>query len=621
MITQIELTLKKDPEERIVMEDKPLTTRSLISFEPLFKMYKKIYSKEYFEKHQGQVITKQANEEIESQARNLANEYLQDLEKEAQISNKIQKTACENADVLQTVLRLLNERHEFNETNQDILKNQPRNISIDYLLETFNIKLKIEEADETIWNFLGPGLTTCVYYYTYLRICCQQPLLLDNEILNDHFYDVLKKLKHDLKRHYKTPFTAIEVEHIQIMLNLLKPYLSNSYSEFYLKFVDREQVGGTKEIDYIGILDAELKMFKDQQTKLLKKIDEFKGYGFSAEYQNQYDEIAKFAREINLVVGDDLRKIKLDRIGNVKIWNPQFMLVRTIFKTMSEQLKLLNKINSVLEMTVEYCEKKKKQYMKLGLKNLSILLIFTQKNSPIPLEQISPQDKKEDKSSKERLQTQEKELEEQASKDLQAFKRIQEERLMAWREEYMQERALKEAIQQAREEELSIVKNQCKAHSIEQTLEAFEISQLICIHENIKNYIDILENLFAAKELTFKNLEKLIKATSKHLIVPEKFKDFNLIKFTGSSHFSAYIPNTHIKWSTQASENLYRLTPKQMSTLNSWDHSVESHNGGSMSMLAIKQARKGWIRSGITPERIKRAIAAREYSPSSFVPR
>lgn len=111
-------------------------------------------------------------------------------------------------------------------------------------------------------------------------------------------------------------------------------------------------------------------------------------------------------------------------------------------------------------------------------------------------------------------------------------------------------------------------------------------------------------------------------AASKDLIQPEKFKGFQLVKFPGSSHFRAYIPNTHKDWkkamfnraeidSELHTFNHFELTPRQMSTLNCWDHCHELHNSGPLAIKAIKRAREAWLRSGITPERIQKAFKAK----------
>lgn len=144
-------------------------------------------------------------------------------------------------------------------------------------------------------------------------------------------------------------------------------------------------------------------------------------------------------------------------------------------------------------------------------------------------------------------------------------------------------------------------------------LREYEISQLVCIYNNIQRHYHILQGLFTNKDIKFRDLEVLVKSCNRNLIIPGIFQGFQLICFSGGSHFKAYIPNTHKLWPKvdqfkYTNDRVFDLTPDEMTSIDAWDHSKERRKGRPLGYWGVDRCIKAFERAGITMERIESAL-------------
>ena len=140
-----------------------------------------------------------------------------------------------------------------------------------------------------------------------------------------------------------------------------------------------------------------------------------------------------------------------------------------------------------------------------------------------------------------------------------------------------------------------------------ETLEFFEIEQLIFLNNQASNLSDFLFKL-RQRDLKYSELENVIKKLSHQLIKPHQYQNFKLIH--SGPHFTMYIPNTRELW--EKVTDGYQLIPRKMTTLNGWKGQYGQHHLDVLSPWAVERCEEAFKRAGITAERLQQALRSKQ---------
>lgn len=613
---------------------------------------------------------------INIKATMLAKCDVENNEKEAEFQRKIMQTGHSQANALRSVILLAQERIDFIESNLEIIRTEPRHEVIAYIKREFGIAISIENHDDLIKKItvlFEMGLTC----YNKIKAFIKKDENLDIHL--DFVYDLFKRLNSSLTKGVFPSIIQKEKQQTDMILRLLKPYLSTSYSSFNRTFIDREGITrNNAEVEFKRILDKEIAfMFECKNAFLTRYKGEYIKY-YLEEEQILLDEYLKAMQDvIDLFMRD--KKLNHEMNFNEDSSKIDEYNARFIYKIVHYLMYFLNAIEkSMIVQKEKYLKEQQAKVKKEkgtdtngdakdSKDNVAATLPATTASAVclkkgtigegVSVEGTETAGDIEEGCTA--LQKQTVKQQPLPDPDLEAFKQKKLDDLRAWKTECQQamelkQAALLEAIKELKEDLFDDQEIEDKEKKESDELQEFEAIQLLHVHQKIKDHYTTLQDLFDGKNVNFKDLESLVLSVSKDLIKPEKFVGFNLIKFPGSSHFRAYIPNTHKDWKKamltlnrreqgggreqggvaqelrqelrqglkqelrpgyvqqEDPTLLFKLTPRQMSTINGWDHSREMHSGGALSLKAIKRIREGWIKAGITPDRIIKALRKTE---------
>lgn len=583
-------------------------------------------------------------------ARETALYLAKDLKEELKTAIESERIAELQADALRQLIRIANERIDLNEELiayingakskqelQEVIKYLHKNYkraivsTEEFLLLKRDEFVGATESDLFFWKALKGNLTADI----------EAPLLFD------HFYDIIcanmEVLGGDKPQQKNDP--QFEAYHIEKMKKIIKPFLSPYYSDFHNVFIDsegknkhlemtwkkhieekmlfcrerlrhfKEQLTEKDKIIFMSIdnpmfslvtdmekiiNDAELlpsqieKRAKNQNSQVNTVVDAEKKSYTETSHQGLGSALAKAILKGQPVFAQQLYGVEKNfEIGN---WH------RVIFYEMQKFLKALHFIERDFDLyRKEFNEQSRTVIFELSLE--------TRGSEPLPdLKEETLTSEIQTEAAVVVLTEQEKKALVEQNEKIKRFKELQLARLNQWQKERQQETA--QLVDAAEGRSLDIEQDPFDEEiEIKETTELknFEIAQLIYIAQKIKSNFHVLQAIFAGKPIKANQLENLIKAASKGLK-----QDFSFFHFNGSSHFSAYIPNTHKQWQRVVKaddQEPYVLTAqKEMSTINGWLHSRESHNSGDLQPRVIKRCMEAFKRAGITPSRINIAL-------------
>lgn len=567
--------------------------------------------------HKDEIITETLKKVIALKAQVFAEHEVQQRKAEEENHRKILETGRSQAESLRVVKRIVKERIDFMDSNLSILQSENNEEVAKYLKREFQVEIKANNFTQLLQDATSVYQVASFYYKKLLNFLELDKLTIDNS--GDFIYHLQKTVQH-FSRTNQLTLKLLKSEHEQSneILRQLKPYLSESYHEFQSKFMDVELRGISRPEKIKIVMDSEVTFMKSFIEKFNEKFN-------SDYYKYLKEEENILLKEVIGMLEDILNKFYADIVSNDQPNGAPIASKKTIeefdarsyYQCLYQAMKLFNTFDKDMQQ-------KKAQALKDLKKNAKPSIESKEANHKNPKHEQNDIDQKTITETSNQIAC---ETDNEAAQLLTNFKQEKLSTLLAWQMECQRRAEIKQAMLKYLEQDSKEKADDDHEITESKEIQEFEALQLCYLFQNIRNHFDTLENLMSGFSLTFSELVNLVNAASKDLIEPQQYMCFNLIKQQGGSHFRAYIPNTRIDWkaamekrraqdyivseenihTNKQNNNVYVLTPSQMSRVFSWDHSREIHSGGPLSIKAIKRIRDGFLRSGITPERIRQA--------------
>lgn len=586
-----------------------------------------------------------------------------EIQQEGKEQHELKRKAESQADAIRQLIRIADERISFNEelvhyinsakTEKEInevreflhkeLKFKTSSIE-DFLMQKRDYLEKIEAADLFVWKELKKILMLNIkdpdlFDHIFVAICANAEVLAGS-----------KSAQKSDPNH--------EAYHFERMKKILKKFLSSDHFEFHRMYMDNERRDKHTRQVWLDITKRHMIFCRDRIKKFkagLSEVDraifmssDGEIFRFINEIEKQLDgidlseekkkaiEVSKDAKNNVLApsavgqkgdlksASDSSQHSKPKTVSSEPVkkktvsTTPEMLYAhqlygveenfeliqqfRTAFFVLQKVLKDLNFIEKNFEIY-------RKEFNKTNVRICSVVLNIAVPELPVASNEGEMVSDKSQETTFE-LTEEEKHASEKQALEIKKFKEAQMERLKEWQKKCRWEKEQAEHLLEQRNLDLDqdpIEENEIVIEENNTELKPFEVAQLDYIVRKMdKNHLSTFEAIFAGEYVQINALENLLKAVSKGLM-----GDFSCFKFNGSSHFTAYIPNTRKKWEEvrdQNKEPYVITTQKEMSTIKGWSHSRESHNHGELQPRVVKKCVAGFTRAGITPERIKRAL-------------
>ncbi len=608
----------------------------------------------------------------ERAAIDLKNEF-ETFENETQ---RAEKRAIDEAEALEAVHCIIEDRIGYNSALFEFLKVEPIESIQKYCHESFKMPYSsIKASGEALRVHLYSATLEDINLYKLMQYFMKNSL--DNEYLCEFIYDtVLNRLiteRSDTSVNKTKDNPELEDYHLKKITKLLKPFLNSGHEEFEKRFDFHQKLkqdpasASTKLVKYskelIQILSNLNALRKKHCTSLTRDFQNYvenelvqaeKGLKdllqqaetlpdlvcriiLNAEAQGMYQptidnpngleipqqfKITKYCREIFYALNimqnwlNDIDKKLREAINASLEWEsavkkvrgkpiiplsldiPNFGGLRMMLPIPPEVLAILENQARNAEASEQISGQKRKETPEQG-----IIKLKDEKRQAVQ------QDFRGDKFLPQPDEEEQKALAEAAARLLE-FKLKKEDELLKFQASVLEKRELKALQLQQRFELLRAALSEDETDigigDKTQELRDHEIEQLTFLMGKQRNLPELILNWFTGGDIKFSVFENMIKALSKGMV------DFKPLDFHGSSHFSAYVPNTHKAWQKAVQSDLeqpYKMLFKQMTTVNSWKIHGGAHSDDILSVKARERCLKGLIRAGVTPERLKLARA------------
>ena len=563
--------------------------------------------------------------------------------------NEIQhaeKRAREEAEVIEAVHRIIQDRIGFNSALLEFLKVE----SLENIQKYCNESLKmayssLKPMGDTLRVHLYSAAIEDLNLYKLLQYFVKTSL--DNAYLFEFIYDnainrcLTERANTSVNKAKDNP--ELEEYHLKKIAKLLKPFLHPGHEEFEKRFElhlngKHDSVTASKKLvkyskEMMQIIEKlnlrrklhEKSLTKDFQISLERDLVQAEA-GLKELLQNSITLPTVVEKVISLAKSQGEYQPTPENPSGLEI--PQIFKVtkycREIFHALNFLHNWLNTIDKILEeaiaaareweLAIQKVRGKPIIPLSLDIPNFGGLRMMI----PIPPEVLEILNKKANEvQASEHTESSEKDSEisdqaiiklkddsqdrthVEAAAKLLEFKLKKEDELIRYQASVLEKRELKayELQQRAKLLKDALIEEVFEEDFEEvKELQEYEALQLNYLMEQQKNLSELISDWFNGGAIKFSVFENMIKQISKGII------EFKPLEFQGSSHFSAYLPNSHKVWHLPS-----KLLFKQMSTVNSWKNHGAAHNSGVLSDIAAKRCLKGLIRAGITPERLKLA--------------